>query len=571
MQDGQLTEFSGVSGRVLQRSLSAGSLVTGITLGLVLIAGNALFVFAGAEMLGAPFTQIVMALALARFAANGLEGEWSGTVFSTAGGSWGQVALIALRYLALTAFWFVPLLLLGAGLNEGMSIGVGTLSGKAVAVAVIYLVAMTLTPPLFLIVSVRASGIGDVFKPDHWKQSIGSRYVDLFAIYVVYTGALGMVLILLIAPVALALSANGRFGLFLAGVSLCMLFGVSVSLLGRLCGFFACGESGLSSVERAMAPVPQAGLSSPLPTPSPQPQTQPGAEPTTAQPVVASSGAQSEVSADSQTTRDAGLATVPLGTPGLGAQASPPDASGGPAGETASAVQSARPEDPTSSQPPQRTARPRSTPTPVPPVSPTEPSPAAHRPPALDAARRVEAAMKRFNLEPESAVSALQDLRDTFAPDPHVLQALAICMYRLGHIEEALEFANRALPMCFDRGQAKLGARLFSELRPHMGRLDLDSERILFIATTLANEDDLAGAAKAFSALISIDPDETAAVKGLLQVAEDILHKKGKPEAAAKVYRYLMQHCSTSPLVEFMDQGLEEAERQMTHAGKATY
>jgi len=102
-----------------------------------------------------------------------------------------------------------------------------------------------------------------------------------------------------------------------------------------------------------------------------------------------------------------------------------------------------------------------------------------------------------------------------------------------------------------------------------MDQLNLDSERILFIATTLAKADDLAGAAKAYSALISINPDDDAAVKGLLQVAEIILHKKGKPEAAAKVYGYLMQHCSTSPLVEFMSQGLEEAERMMAHAGTA--
>jgi len=536
MQNEQLTEFSGVAGRVLQRSVSAGSLATGITLGLVLVAGNALFVFAGAEKLATPFTQIIMALALARFAANGLYGEWSGTVFSAVGGSWGQVGLIALRYLALTAVWLVPMLLMGVGLNEGLSMGtgMGMMSGKAVAFAVIYFVALTLTPPLFLIVAVKAANFGDVFTPAHWKRSFGGRFEELFAIYVVYTGAMGMVLILSIPPVALALSANAKFGLVLAGLSLCMLFGVSVNLLGRLCGFFACGELGTSSIKRSTAPAPQVGSSPLSPAPAPQPQIQPAPEPTTARSEAALTGIQPEGPAVPQPTNDAGLETLPLATPSLHV--------------------------PTSL---------RSTPTPVPPVSVTETNAAANRPPLLDAARRVEAAMKRFNLEPEIAVSAIEELRNSFAPNPHVLQALAICKYRLGHVEEALQIANRALPLCFDRGQVQLGARLFSELRPHMDQLNLDSERILFIATTLAKADDLAGAAKAYSALISIDPDDDAAVKGLLQVAEIILHKKGKPEAAAKVYGYLMQHCSTSPLVEFMSQGLEEAERMMAHAGTA--
>ena len=53
------------------------------------------------------------------------------------------------------------------------------------------------------------------------------------------------------------------------------------------------------------------------------------------------------------------------------------------------------------------------------------------------------------------------------------------------------------------------------------------------------------------------------AVKGLLTVADDILHKKGSPSAAVKVYRYLVKHCSDSPLAEYMIRGLQDAERKL--------
>lgn len=553
MQKEQWTEFSGVAGRVLQRSVSMGSLITGISVGLVLIAGIVLLVFAGAEKLAAPFTQVVVAFVLARFAANGLYGEWSGTVFSNVGGTWSHVSLVAARYLALTAVWLVPMSLMGVGLNRGMATGMGPgmMSSTAGAFNVIYLVAMALTPPLFLIVAVTANGFGDAFSPAHWKQSFNGRFGDLFAIYVVYTGALGIVLLLSAAPVTLALSANANFGLFLGGLSFCMLFGVSVNLLGRLCGFFACGELGLSTTESSTASAPRPGQIPASPSPVARPETQPAPAPVTAQPTAPQ---QPEETSMPLPSAGEDAETIALGKSIDMAPASAPEASP----PTQHAAQS---ESVLSTQP-IRQAQPTASPSTTQPLHQT----AAPRPPLLDAAQRVDAAMKRFNLEPETAISALQDLQNSFAPDPHVLQALAICLYRTGQIEEGIDTANRALPLCFDRGQVQLAARLFSALRPHMAQLDLDSGRILFIATTLAKADDLAGAAKAYSAVISLDPDDAAAVKGLLQVAEEILVRKGKPEAAIKVYQYLMQHCSTSPLVEFMSQGLEEAQRELACA-----
>lgn len=182
----------------------------------------------------------------------------------------------------------------------------------------------------------------------------------------------------------------------------------------------------------------------------------------------------------------------------------------------------------------------------------------------LDAQHRVDAALRRFAVDPESALSALRDLNSSFAPHPHVIQALAICLYRAGQIEPALKAAREALKLCFDRGHSLRAAEIFLEMRPHLEQLGITREQLLTLALALDKRSDLSGAAKAYSAVIRLDAGESRAIKGLLQVADRILREKSKPAAAAKVYRYLLQHCSASPMLEFMQAGLQKAEKQLT-------
>ena len=130
------TEFGGVAGRVLRKSISGSSLVTGIVLGIVLLVGDWVLIMARAPEATIPFNQFVMALGLARFALNGLYGEWNGTVFSGAGGPWSSVGLITIRYLALTALWLVPLFFLAPRPEQAMAMGPGmgpNLSGNLMA------------------------------------------------------------------------------------------------------------------------------------------------------------------------------------------------------------------------------------------------------------------------------------------------------------------------------------------------------------------------------------------------------------------------------------------------------
>jgi len=93
---------------------------------------------------------------------------------------------------------------------------------------------------------------------------------------------------------------------------------------------------------------------------------------------------------------------------------------------------------------------------------------------------------------------------------------------------------------------------------------ELASDTGVQVAGALTEAGDLPAAVRAYSTVLAACPGETRAVRGLLRVAERILHEKGRPDSAAKVYRYLLEHCASSPLVEFMRCGLEEAERALT-------
>jgi len=106
--------------------------------------------------------------------------------------------------------------------------------------------AATLTPPVFLIISVTANEFGDLFSRQHWRRKFSGRIGDLFAIYVVYTGALATVLLLGLPLVMVAFAASPKLGFVTGALAFCLLFGVSLNLLGRLCGFFACGDAELN-------------------------------------------------------------------------------------------------------------------------------------------------------------------------------------------------------------------------------------------------------------------------------------------------------------------------------------
>ena len=431
MQTDQPTEFSGVAGRVLQGSISGGSLFSGMVLGFVLIVGNFLLFLAGAAKLAPIFTQILIALALARFAINGRFGEWSGTLFSSAGGTWADVGQVTLRYLALTCLWLIPMLLIEAigsnaatagqpmdpmmnpMINPMMLLASGMVRAMLLFAAV-YILASTLTPPLSLVISVGSDGFGDIFVPQQWKQMFGGRLGDLFAVYVVYAGAMVMLVVLCIPLVMLAFAANAKLGFVVTGLSACLIFGVSLNLLGRLCGFFAQGDLQLG------APASHA-------RPQPAPSTDP--RPT---PVV------------SHRPAPAGPASIPLTTTG----ALPVPSVTVESAPVPLAAVGARPEDPGATQAiPAEVARQALA------------GPEQRKPTLTDAKQRVDAALAQFATDPAGAIAVLEGLDRSYATHPLVQEALPICLLRAGQVDRAVAVARTAVGKTSERWAVKAGAK----------------------------------------------------------------------------------------------------------------
>ena len=216
--------------------------------------------------------QILMAVAMARFALNGLSGEWDGTLFSTAGGSWGQVAVVTGRYLFVTFAWLVPVFFLGLkNMSDPQMMMMGpAMSGRMAMAFAAYMMLSTLSPPVVLIAAVSADDIGDFLSAAHWKQSFSGRGGDLFMVYAAYAGTIGMAFVITF-PILMATSAVAwQLTVLVAAVIGAFLFGWMVNLLGRLCGFFAYGKYNFS--DNRVATTPRPGMNDPhLEGPAPTP------------------------------------------------------------------------------------------------------------------------------------------------------------------------------------------------------------------------------------------------------------------------------------------------------------
>jgi hypothetical protein len=444
MHTDQPTEFGGVAGRVLQGTISGGSLISGMVLGFALIVGNVLLFLAGAGKLAPIFTQILVALALARFAVNGRFGEWSGSVFSTAGGSWADVGQVTLRYLALTCLWLIPMMLIEAigtdaatagtmnptmdpMANPMMLLATGMVRAMLVFLA-FYFLASTLTPPLILVISVGSDGFGDIFSPQQWKEMFGGRLGDLFSIYVVYTGALVMVFLLCIPLALLSFAASAKLGFVVVGLCTCMVLGVSLNLLGRLCGFFACGDVSVGQLASHARPEPR-----------------PAADPSST-PVVSHRPSKA---AAAPTPIPVATASPSVATP---APPAPPQA-------PVAAMPPAQPQDPSATQ-----------------AIPAEVAQQAlagledRKPVLTDAKRRADLAFAQFATDPAGAIAALEQLDRDFATHPMIQQALPICLLRAGQVDRAVAVAKSAVPFCMERGPNPLAAEIVKELRAHIDR-----------------------------------------------------------------------------------------------------
>lgn len=187
------------------------------------------------------------------------------------------------------------------------------------------------------------------------------------------------------------------------------------------------------------------------------------------------------------------------------------------------------------------------------------------RTPLLEAGAKVEELAQRFGEDPEGVIGTLIDLREQYAPNPQVLHLLSLCLLRAGHIEDSLTVAREALPLCLSRGAIRLASELYAVHLRNADRLGLMPDVVLSIADELRRLGDLAASERAYMKILSMDPGESRAIKGLLQLAENRLHDSSFAEAA-RIYQALIERCEDSSFAVHMHEGLAEARRRMAKA-----
>lgn len=481
--------FGGTVGRLVRDATSPGTAFTGFVLGVILLASGFVCRLVQADAIGQLLGQIVMAVALARFALNGYSGESRGTILSTAGGTWPQALMVAGRYLTLQLMWVVPVFLLGwsafatvlrpetnvvpitAPTPGAVSflpiLGVLTSGAFLWSIGLMFF-GMLLLPPVFLIVAVRSERFGDIFSPALWSATFGGRLGDLYTLYAVQAGGVMMGMVLMAPPVLVAFSAGSELGILALVAAMAFLAGLAVTLMGRLCGFFAFGDE---------SPAP--ALAAPYPAPPRAPEGPRGVPP-----------------------------------PETGAEAE-------------------------------------------------EESPL---PPLLDAAERVVEARRRFETDRDGAIAECEALSAEYAPSPHVLQALALMLHAAGRIEDGTDVARAAIALGLRRGHTALAAEVFAAFWKQSKSLGLTGEHIDLIAATLFKAGDVAQATTAYGVALNMDHGDRKAIKGLMAIAGQRLHREGKPKDAARIYTFLLQYASTSPFADDMRQGLAEAEARLQRA-----
>jgi len=240
--DSETGVFEGIAGRIFAGAMSLEALVTGVILTAIMKGSDYSLEKAGEGDLSIIVAVLLISVFLCRFALNGLGGEGRGLFLSEAGGTWGTVMAVSLRFLALWAIWTIPLELMDLSKDKVMQtltmVAMNQGGSGAVSMTVLTLLAMSICPPVFLIVAVGASSFFDIFIPSHWARLFSGRKSQLAFIYAIYLGGLGILLTVGFSLILAVSIQSGLAGDILGWALTALAVGYGVDVLGRLCGAF---------------------------------------------------------------------------------------------------------------------------------------------------------------------------------------------------------------------------------------------------------------------------------------------------------------------------------------------
>lgn len=519
MKNRRVGAYGGIAGHVLVESFSITTALTALILSGALGVVVLIAVSSRQPIIVSVGFPAVMSFAFARFALNGQAGEWQGSIISSAGGDWRQVAWVAGRFNLVMTAWSIPLVLLSVAEaattgGETTSISVGPMPMPHVPVLVmIYMVTVLIALPVALIVSVEAQSVRECFSAALWRSIFPGRFGDLLALCSLSAGA-PVVIYFLALPLMVGMMASHPLGATVAGVIVMAVVGALwATLFGRLCGSFARGDM-LFDLDPAIAGE-QPGSGNPRPG------------------VARSAGSGPAVRITSNAPPRT-QAPPPAGPPPLPGAVSP-----------AASVPAA----------------------PAAPASiPLSADPAGEGPPLLEAETRVAMAEKQFESDPNRGIEALEALRREFAPAPLVLCSLAGMLRSSGQVSRGAELCREAIPLCVQKGEAEQAAGLYQLFHAELADMTLEREERLAIAGALKPMGQLTLAAKTYAAVVREDPTESRAIKGLVQVAEMMQKEEAQVPNAAKILEYLLQAAPHSPLAPYVQESLDRLQLKMAHA-----
>ncbi len=162
------------------------------------------------------------------------------------------------------------------------------------------------------------------------------------------------------------------------------------------------------------------------------------------------------------------------------------------------------------------------------------------KPPLLDAGPRVEALRGLLAVHPDRGLAALESLRETHAPNQHVLHALALGYAAGGQQAECRAIAREAMPLFFQRGCYPMAIETWKALGPRTAAsLELSASERRVLARAMLDVADWQAAQPLYESLLAEFPDDEEVARGLLMLVERHIEPIGLAGEAATVCQFV--------------------------------